>query len=49
MPDEKKPTVTNTSSENAGRDFRNGCLFLVGMVVLLWICIWVAWTLWPKG
>ncbi len=49
MAKEPKPTRTTTSSEDETRNFRNGCLFLVSVVIVLWICIWIAWTLWPKG
>jgi hypothetical protein len=48
LPKEPKPTRTPTSSSDAGRDFRAGCLFLVGIVIVLWIFLWIAWTLWPR-
>jgi hypothetical protein len=44
MSEEPKPTRTPNSSADQGRDFRNGCLFLVLMVLLLWLLIYLFWT-----
>jgi hypothetical protein len=44
---EPKPTRTPDSGSDAARDFRVGCLFLVGIVIALWILLWIAWTFWP--
>lgn len=49
MAREPKPTRTPTSTGDASRNFRNGCLFLVGIVIVLWVLLWIAWTLWPRG
>lgn len=48
MADTPKPSRTPDSARDAGRHFRNGCLFLIGTVIVLWICLWIAWTLWPR-
>jgi fatty acid desaturase len=43
-----EPTRTPDSRSDDARNFRNGCLFLVGIVILLWIAIWIAWSVWPR-
>jgi hypothetical protein len=43
-----EPTRTPDSGSDAGRHFRDGCLFLIGTVIVLWIAIWAFWTFWPK-
>ena len=44
MPDGPEPTRTPDSGSDQARHFRNGCLFLVGMVLLLWVFIYLFWT-----
>ena len=44
QPKEPEPTRTTTSSQDEARNFRNGCLFLVVMVIFLWILIYLFWT-----
>ena len=44
MPEEPKPTRTPDSSADEARNFRNGCLFLIVVVLLLWLFIYLFWT-----
>ena len=44
MPKDREPTRTPNSSADEARNFRNGCLFLVAMVLLLWLFIFLFWT-----
>jgi hypothetical protein len=44
MADEPEPTRTPNSASDEARNLRNGCLFLVGMVLLLWLFIYLFWT-----
>jgi len=44
MAEEQKPTRTPNSSVDEARNLRNGCLFLVAMVLLLWLFIYLFWT-----
>jgi len=44
MPQEPKPTRTPNSSSDETRHLRNGCAFLILMVLLLWLFIYLFWT-----